>query len=126
MSNAAAERPIVSAPSVQHACRTEGTLWETLQKSCRHPVGCSWRPDLDRRERFALKRYYLRRKRRVEEGWGERLPRSLRARGPDVSDLPTALSNPATSRVQWTDRKSTRLNSSHVKISYAVFCLKKK
>src|SRR5690606_40894835 len=26
----------------------------------------------------------------------------------------------------WGDRKSTRLNSSHVKISYAVFCLKKK
>src|SRR5690606_6830028 len=38
----------------------------------------------------------------------------------------------ATTRVQraavWDtlDRKSTRLNSSHVKISYAVFCLKKK
>src|SRR5436309_8919455 len=32
------------------------------------------------------------------------------------------------SRGGWvrTDRKSTRLNSSHVKISYAVFCLKKK
>src|SRR5690606_40627842 len=37
-------------------------------------------------------------------------------------------------RLQWqtpewnqaADRKSTRLNSSHVKISYAVFCLKKK
>src|SRR5690606_40841733 len=30
--------------------------------------------------------------------------------------------------IQWIqlDRKSTRLNSSHVKISYAVFCLKKK
>src|SRR5690606_41428122 len=28
--------------------------------------------------------------------------------------------------MQPTDRKSTRLNSSHVKISYAVFCLKKK
>src|SRR5690606_40751898 len=27
---------------------------------------------------------------------------------------------------QQVDRKSTRLNSSHVKISYAVFCLKKK
>src|SRR5690606_41195387 len=27
---------------------------------------------------------------------------------------------------QGIDRKSTRLNSSHVKISYAVFCLKKK
>src|SRR6266496_6022833 len=26
----------------------------------------------------------------------------------------------------WPDRKSTRLNSSHVEISYAVFCLKKK
>src|SRR5207302_9742911 len=32
------------------------------------------------------------------------------------------------SRPSWKegDRKSTRLNSSHVKISYAVFCLKKK
>src|SRR5690606_41632113 len=30
-------------------------------------------------------------------------------------------------QVTWIkDRKSTRLNSSHVKISYAVFCLKKK
>src|SRR5690606_39550956 len=28
--------------------------------------------------------------------------------------------------VPCSDRKSTRLNSSHVKISYAVFCLKKK
>src|SRR5690349_23562628 len=27
---------------------------------------------------------------------------------------------------KWGDRKSTRLNSSHVEISYAVFCLKKK
>src|SRR5690606_41697197 len=30
------------------------------------------------------------------------------------------------SRRRSEDRKSTRLNSSHVKISYAVFCLKKK
>src|SRR5690349_24173751 len=29
-------------------------------------------------------------------------------------------------RAQRADRKSTRLNSSHVEISYAVFCLKKK
>src|SRR5256885_16620841 len=27
---------------------------------------------------------------------------------------------------EWADRKSTRLNSSHLVISYAVFCLKKK
>src|SRR2546426_6458850 len=29
-------------------------------------------------------------------------------------------------RTDFTDRKSTRLNSSHLVISYAVFCLKKK
>src|SRR3712207_7987030 len=30
------------------------------------------------------------------------------------------------SMMDWLDRKSTRLNSSHANISYAVFCLKKK
>src|SRR5690606_40935767 len=34
--------------------------------------------------------------------------------------------NAETTAMADTDRKSTRLNSSHVKISYAVFCLKKK
>src|SRR3712207_7524084 len=29
-------------------------------------------------------------------------------------------------QIDWEDRKSTRLNSSHANISYAVFCLKKK
>src|SRR5688572_32497631 len=33
---------------------------------------------------------------------------------------------PGDQRVQQADRKSTRLNSSHSQISYAVFCLKKK
>src|SRR5690625_6752861 len=33
---------------------------------------------------------------------------------------------PFARRCEVTDRKSTRLNSSHVAISYAVFCLKKK
>src|SRR5208283_6118499 len=38
------------------------------------------------------------------------------------------LLRPARSRPwpSWTDRKSTRLNSSHITNSYAVFCLKKK
>src|SRR5207253_10548542 len=40
-----------------------------------------------------------------------------------VGDAGTILHFNGTS---WTDRKSTRLNSSHVAISYAVFCLKKK
>src|SRR3712207_6873729 len=39
-------------------------------------------------------------------------PRSIRYYIPDLDD--------------WLDRKSTRLNSSHANISYAVFCLKKK
>src|ERR1035441_10939913 len=36
------------------------------------------------------------------------------------------LISPAVSEIRYTDRKSTRLNSSHLGISYAVFCLKKK
>src|SRR2546426_9024052 len=37
-----------------------------------------------------------------------------------------AVADIATHAVAFTDRKSTRLNSSHLVISYAVFCLKKK
>src|SRR2546426_226395 len=40
-----------------------------------------------------------------------------------LAPMPVEVSSRATSRV---DRKSTRLNSSHLVISYAVFCLKKK
>src|SRR5438067_9790382 len=36
------------------------------------------------------------------------------------------ISKESTLHVAQLDRKSTRLNSSHVSISYAVFCLKKK
>src|SRR5690606_42156941 len=47
-----------------------------------------------------------------------------------VSSLPRkdahAFNSPLAPTVPRKDRKSTRLNSSHVKISYAVFCLKKK
>src|SRR5439155_25651356 len=39
---------------------------------------------------------------------------------------PASASSIALSTTSKTDRKSTRLNSSHVAISYAVFCLKKK
>src|SRR5438874_10589441 len=40
--------------------------------------------------------------------------------------LVDVLRDPPSVRVLIRDRKSTRLNSSHVEISYAVFCLKKK
>src|SRR5690606_40667343 len=46
---------------------------------------------------------------------------------PMLSVVGTAVAiNPDTGLRDVADRKSTRLNSSHVKISYAVFCLKKK
>src|SRR5438034_7004342 len=45
------------------------------------------------------------------------------ARGPQW--LPRTASCPSRGN-HWGDRKSTRLNSSHTVISYAVFCLKKK
>src|SRR3712207_8508646 len=42
------------------------------------------------------------------------------------AQLETARDWRETVRYRWEDRKSTRLNSSHANISYAVFCLKKK
>src|SRR2546426_6602960 len=49
--------------------------------------------------------------------------------GPPLPRLPDQLPDAAgrgAQRVELVDRKSTRLNSSHLVISYAVFCLKKK
>src|SRR5699024_12636281 len=61
-------------------------------------------------------------------GWRSERPRS--PRHGRISDRPyQLLRGRARSRNPMTkqrDRKSTRLNSSHVSISYAVFCLKKK
>src|ERR1039457_6608619 len=42
-----------------------------------------------------------------------------------VPGLPTAVQLPPAAATILQDRKSTRLNSSHLVISYAVFCLKK-
>src|SRR5690606_39681422 len=51
----------------------------------------------------------------VTPSWIDSLQQSRTLLGDNISQLLERL-----------DRKSTRLNSSHVKISYAVFCLKKK
>src|SRR5437868_8708781 len=57
-----------------------------------------------------------------------RLP--LQESSPDVVDVPASTPWPLVLAfgvmLLFGDRKSTRLNSSHVSISYAVFCLKKK
>src|SRR2546430_13169826 len=54
-------------------------------------------------------------------GWQVRPPH--RCRACRASPGPTTTSGPSGPGL---DRKSTRLNSSHSQISYAVFCLKKK
>src|SRR5258708_18741109 len=55
---------------------------------------------------------------------------SLRKRGGPVRPSPFSFFSDnkkiKRGRPDWPDRKSTRLNSSHQIISYAVFCLKKK
>src|SRR2546421_12002504 len=55
---------------------------------------------------------------------GERPPVDLR-RAADHARIAIEATPPHTMRAR-SDRKSTRLNSSHDQISYAVFCLKKK
>src|SRR5437868_10215104 len=44
----------------------------------------------------------------------------------DLSELIASIAEKGILEPLLVDRKSTRLNSSHVSISYAVFCLKKK
>src|SRR5207249_11970730 len=53
-------------------------------------------------------------------------PRPLRRRRPREGRFGSRDSKVPAKRNRAADRKSTRLNSSHVSISYAVFCLKKK
>src|SRR5207302_11073596 len=60
---------------------------------------------------------------RVRPGSRSSARRRPRARVHDLFGGPDRVLRPHRNRE---DRKSTRLNSSHVKISYAVFCLKKK
>src|SRR5437870_8172913 len=55
-------------------------------------------------------------------------PSGMMATGASCSTKPRSATLPRSKarRVGLINRKSTRLNSSHVAISYAVFCLKKK
>src|SRR5205814_10431559 len=82
--------------------------YTTLFRSPRRSAGASWRP-----------------RGMSEQDWTA--PYGLPA--PANSPRPGPASSPATHRPGFfpqKDRKSTRLNSSHLGISYAVFCLKKK
>src|SRR2546426_12009689 len=56
--------------------------------------------------------------------WPGAVPDARPLAGPEVSG--TVVDGVGSKRLVGGDRKSTRLNSSHLVISYAVFCLKKK
>src|SRR5690606_41443242 len=64
--------------------------------------------------------------RRVAFQSGRRLLVWGAGRSNSLSPVASVARQDGTRRMARSDRKSTRLNSSHVKISYAVFCLKKK
>src|SRR2546430_8643287 len=79
------------------------TLFRSLSVEC---ARCSREPDADRKRQDLVER-------RIDAG-GFGLP------------LVFADRDQAQAELRPSDRKSTRLNSSHSQISYAVFCLKKK
>src|SRR3712207_7038525 len=62
----------------------------------------------------------------VDGGAGMAAGTVARTGSPDVEELVAASEQAARDAGPAEDRKSTRLNSSHANISYAVFCLKKK
>src|SRR3712207_7626660 len=67
--------------------------------------------------------------RRRRRGAPRERGRQSRARRPNGTGRARSRRSPASTRARTRvpgDRKSTRLNSSHANISYAVFCLKKK
>src|SRR5437762_5207981 len=73
---------------------------------------------LDLETRLGLPLFHRLGKRMVPTPAGERLLAAARRALPQLSDVEEEMRR--------LDRKSTRLNSSHRCISYAVFCLKKK
>src|SRR5204863_8957875 len=59
--------------------------------------------------------------------WAPPVSRARRSPGEQTSPFVALIARQVSDeRGKLEDRKSTRLNSSHVEISYAVFCLKKK
>src|SRR5438874_7440991 len=82
------------------------TLFRSARRAIRRVVACVARAEAQA-------------ERRSGEGEEER-------RGCKGGPGRTALDQPDPPEPEAGDRKSTRLNSSHVEISYAVFCLKKK
>src|SRR5436309_7425985 len=87
--------------------------YTTLFRSSRARRRCAAKRTLHGEDRSEI----LDKRERGGPKWTAKMDQSLTVSGLSKSDPGSFLRR---------DRKSTRLNSSHVKISYAVFCLKKK
>src|SRR5690606_41184183 len=86
------------------------------------PYTTLFRSTIDERDRTPSRRVKASDPRRNDAGGRLPRPRTLTY----TTNLPARTIRPSERHAATGDRKSTRLNSSHVKISYAVFCLKKK
>src|SRR3712207_7964388 len=78
---------------------------------------------------FRSPRLAVHSRRQAEEGTAGRIVPLRRRKAASSVTKEKAMAqqaNPARIYEDFLDRKSTRLNSSHANISYAVFCLKKK
>src|SRR5947209_10087541 len=93
-------------------------------RSSRFPYTTLFRSPFERSQSRIFFESIIHRKSKLDVCW----PTTSRSRGL-VTSLAILLSGGALAFVRLSssqDRKSTRLNSSHANISYAVFCLKKK
>src|SRR6266496_6204377 len=110
-----APRGVTPTPRAHALVRAVRPVVTHLQDALR--TGETFRPELDSRPfSFALS----------DVGEMVFLPKLLeRLRSVAPNSMIRSVSTPPAQLAQG-DRKSTRLNSSHVEISYAVFCLKKK
>src|SRR5690625_7013154 len=70
--------------------------------------------------------YYLATSVSFDDEMTKRIKHHQATRGKSIYNWQTIEASKDISEAVYKDRKSTRLNSSHVAISYAVFCLKKK
>src|SRR5439155_11905207 len=101
--------------------RTETPIWvaHVVAVEGKTVGGVQWETD---RARFLGRGHGIRTPRAVTDG--QSLSNTIGAVLDPIVSLRRRVRLPPGESVQ--DRKSTRLNSSHVAISYAVFCLKKK
>src|SRR5690606_16595824 len=113
-------RSEIALQQVFHACWTPAgdsskatplTAWPALNSLSRHQASNSVQAD-----DFALVEQILMHARCADHATAVLM---------NLTNAPDQTCILLSSRAWITDRKSTRLNSSHVKISYAVFCLKK-